>query len=285
MPPGEGGDLPTPGPRDGPLPVEVDARKERVGEGAQGGRGILHVCADGRATKKRPSPVRISTTRMLFLPDRDEDDARTPIDPYVWGPPLWDILFSFAYRVPAGKVSHLLSLLDTLRSLLPCKYCRDSYAAFFARLPPVGLRSGEDVAQWLWTCKDAVNRKLEKPYVAYASVRLRYTTYQSCTSPQLVAQVLLLLASNVDAASLPSLSQAATSLSSLLRCCVGGGQGVASLLDGSDLVREGAVSTSDEAKAAAEAVVRGAHEVSETGGGGSVPFVEGAWRRATGRGG
>lgn len=211
---------------------------------------------------------------MNFLPDRDEDDTRTPIDPYVWGPPLWDILFSFAYRVPVDRVPHLLTLLDALRSLLPCKYCRVSYAEFCARLPPVGLRRGEDVAQWLWTCKDTVNRKLEKPYVAYASVRLRYTTYQSCTSPQLVAQVLLLLASNVDAASLAALGQATASLSALLRCCVGGGDTVASLLDRPDLLL--AASTPAEARAAAETIVREAH---------GEMFVEGAWKRATGDGG
>lgn len=125
------------------------------------------------------------------------------MDPSVWGPPLWDQLFALAFRQRAAEsggsddtsnVEARAALCDMLRLLLevlPCSNCRESYRDFYHNDPPAHVDS---LPQWLWRCKEAVNRKLHKHYMEYRSVKRRYTAYQTLTSERVCADTLVFMA-------------------------------------------------------------------------------------------
>ena len=112
---------------------------------------------------------------------------RSPPTPATWGPPLWDLLFTVVFRCSAAKLPLLAPAMEDLQPSLPCPHCRRSYAEFRARVP--FPRPGDDAAEWrlkiaawLWTCKDNVNRKLNKPFVPFKQVQAKYAAFRSLTS-------------------------------------------------------------------------------------------------------
>ena len=77
---------------------------------------------------------------------------------WIWGPPLWDVLHASSDLLDANSASPI-NLLRPLSVLLPCIYCRNSFAEFYAQLgePRVG-----ESFQWTYNLHNLVNRKLEK---------------------------------------------------------------------------------------------------------------------------
>lgn len=128
------------------------------------------------------------------------------MDPSVWGPPLWDQLFTLAFRQRAAETDDddeerrsaaadaraaLCDMLRLLLQVLPCSNCRDSYRTFYHNQPPL---HADSLPQWLWRCKEAVNRKLHKHYMEYRSVKRRYTAHQTLTSERVCADSLVFMA-------------------------------------------------------------------------------------------
>lgn len=120
-------------------------------------------------------------------------ESRVSIDTSIWGPPLWDMLFTLAFRCRTEDVDHLKRILALLKEALPCYYCRQSYQKFYKRFPPENLKTPSEVTQWLWTTKDMVNQKLRKPYRPYAEIKLRYTVFQHLTSFSIILDLLGLI--------------------------------------------------------------------------------------------
>jgi hypothetical protein len=69
---------------------------------------------------------------------------------------MWDMLQSSAFLLDGQKVPSV-GLLEPLRRLLPCVYCRNSYVDFYKALgqPKRGL-----AATWVYDVHKLVNRKL-----------------------------------------------------------------------------------------------------------------------------
>lgn len=125
----------------------------------------------------------------------------------VWGPPGWSFLHSVAHGFPdspsdfdtendlpigttAGKYKNFFLLVG---SILPCKYCRDSYIRYVADSPPRVL-SRATLTRWLWEVHNKVNEKLCVKYksAGYEQVRAKYESYRAncsdsvalgCTTP------------------------------------------------------------------------------------------------------
>lgn len=58
---------------------------------------------------------------------------------------------------------HYKKYFESLQHILPCKYCRESYAIFIKELPIDGyLSSRRRVMYWLYLIKNRVNAKLLK---------------------------------------------------------------------------------------------------------------------------
>lgn len=95
------------------------------------------------------------------------------MDTCIWGPPLWS-LRSALIRVlylPYDSHAHrdhefilhykknLLLFLYSLRYVLPCVYCRDSYRLYLRAMPP---ENEQDLVEWEWKVHNEVNMKLER---------------------------------------------------------------------------------------------------------------------------
>lgn len=89
-----------------------------------------------------------------------------------WGPHAWNFLFASiagAYPIkynPNDKAHQkrakaFLNLLNSLKQVLPCVYCRLSYEQFMKELPLKDyMHSRTSMMHWLYLMHDKVNRKL-----------------------------------------------------------------------------------------------------------------------------
>lgn len=93
------------------------------------------------------------------------------MDTKEWGPKLWFSMFCIAANYPvdidlknkqhiAKKRNHKI-FFESFQHVLPCKYCRRSYAIFIKELPIKNfLDSRNKLMYWLYLIKDKVNKKL-----------------------------------------------------------------------------------------------------------------------------
>ena len=96
-----------------------------------------------------------------------EDDFG--LDPEIWGPLFWDMLFMISFRANESCNTHLHKLLQLLDFVIPCSDCRKSYMLF--RQNEVSIPTTyEDplwAAKWIWVVHDYVNQKLSKPCISF----------------------------------------------------------------------------------------------------------------------
>ncbi len=132
--------------------TKTKTRAEAKGEGEAGAKS-------GPVKPDAPTPP---LPRSVTTADALEIvyGSRMGIDAVLWGPPLWDILSSLARAVDdegcgtaavkkrgegdAEKSARerFCQLAYSLRYVLPCAYCRESYRGFIARLPPEPFLDG-----------------------------------------------------------------------------------------------------------------------------------------------
>ncbi len=93
------------------------------------------------------------------------------MDPEIWGPVAWKTFFLFSRNYPEkidiNNKEHLKIMKSTekfyksLKDILPCKYCRESYKIYYSELDIKKYLSGRDkLTEWLYLLKDKVNKKL-----------------------------------------------------------------------------------------------------------------------------
>lgn len=85
-----------------------------------------------------------------------------------WGPPLWEFLHTITLnaplKVPAEQQLVLQRFFDSIGTVLPCRYCRNSYKLFTEMFPiTCFIRTRLGLAYWLYRIHDLVNVKLAKP--------------------------------------------------------------------------------------------------------------------------
>lgn len=104
----------------------------------------------------------------------DTEEAKKPsfqnsIDPNVWGPAFWDMLFTFSFRCdPLHCKDHFVALYRILGNVLPCHHCRKSYANQLSKIDTVHITTEpESASNWLWRMHDIVNAKLGKICISY----------------------------------------------------------------------------------------------------------------------
>lgn len=87
---------------------------------------------------------------------------------WIWGPPKWKLLhsLSFSPHVPRYAVQ-VAEFLNTLKFVLPCIYCRESYGGFVQALNAEWGKGVEavcadgELALWMYQLHDKVNAKLD----------------------------------------------------------------------------------------------------------------------------
>jgi hypothetical protein len=74
------------------------------------------------------------------------------MDTRFWGPSGWQLFHLIAFTRPNAR-----EVLDDMKDVLPCKYCRASTTEFVSKNPPCG-----DLGKWLYDIHNQVNTKLRK---------------------------------------------------------------------------------------------------------------------------
>lgn len=72
------------------------------------------------------------------------------MDTRFWGPSGWQLFHLIAFTSPNAR-----EVLDDMKDVLPCKYCRASTTEFVKKHPPTG-----DLGKWLYDIHNMVNNKL-----------------------------------------------------------------------------------------------------------------------------
>lgn len=122
---------------------------------------------------------------------------------------MWDMLFVLAFRMDETRGPEALAdfsqLCRDLEHALPCDACKQSYGKFLARVPP-SFEKRSDVSKWLWTVKDMVNQKLNRPYVPYATVRDKYARFRTLVGDSTPLELVLLCMQHNDASVAPRIA-------------------------------------------------------------------------------
>jgi len=113
----------------------------------------------------------------------------------VWGPTAWVFLHSITFSYPdkpdAETRAQFFNFFKSMMYVLPCKYCRDSYASYCKSSGPLGLKmkrfeSRATLTKWLYDIHDAVNLKLDKKdRPTFPEVKAIYKEFKaSCTTKE-----------------------------------------------------------------------------------------------------
>lgn len=119
---------------------------------------------------------------------------------FIWGPLFWNLLTDMAIRMDGASHSHssltgvkYSAIWYALRDILPCKYCRQSYRKFVNEDPPT-----KSYIKWLWTLRNKVNLKLEKPLFEWDKFQRRCHVYSSFSSLDMWWDIHFIMALNYD---------------------------------------------------------------------------------------
>lgn len=109
-----------------------------------------------------------------------------------WGPPTWDLFHAVAHNYDpyTHEIEEYYNFYRSIGSVLPCKYCRDSYPKFFEELPIREFKgSQKDMARWAYLMHCKVNDKLRKqgflksPDPSFEEIYAKYDSWRAgCSS-------------------------------------------------------------------------------------------------------
>ena len=116
------------------------------------------------------------------------------MNPSVWGPATWDLLFGLSYRCKETHCQDLCLLYRYMEYVLPCDDCRTSLTEY-RKLVTCKLceKTPETCVVWLWTVHDLVNQKLGKICVSLDDLTARHTTLYATTSEFAIWDVLSMM--------------------------------------------------------------------------------------------
>lgn len=126
------------------------------------------------------------------------------MNPSVWGPQLWRIIADITYHSDQldytdSKKSqkNVISWLESLKYLLPCVHCRESYTKYVNNFPPTKSVYSGCLLSWSWVIHELVNDKLKKadriPYDMYVR---RMNAWTRAASPTEVVDFMWVLGLN-----------------------------------------------------------------------------------------
>lgn len=95
-------------------------------------------------------------------------------NPSTWGGSTWILLHCISMTFPnkpndADRKKYLL-FLKSIKEVLPCKICRDSYKKYI-RINPPNLANRKQFVHWIIDLHNYVNQKIDKPILSYKQAR------------------------------------------------------------------------------------------------------------------
>lgn len=125
------------------------------------------------------------------------------MDPNVWGPLLWgvmnDVVKQYDYGSQPPSARAVETFFKSVAFLLPCKYCRRSYALYLSALPLRDPLRTRTLTCWIWRLHEKVNDKLgkrDRVTLKNFQRRLCATTYSA--GPHQLFDFLFMLGVNYD---------------------------------------------------------------------------------------
>lgn len=116
------------------------------------------------------------------------------MDPNVWGPVTWDVLFTLSLRCASTHFAELSTLYRLLEHVLPCPSCRRSYIVTRKALVAPTAADPDSCVRWLWSVHDVVNQKLGKVCITLDALRLKHATLSPIVSDGNILDVLVVFA-------------------------------------------------------------------------------------------
>lgn len=138
--------------------------------------------------------------------ETDNTSDAMQMDPNVWGPPLWDTLFTLCFKCPPSTLSDLQTLFSLLEKVIPCQHCRRSYTMYRKQVrPSTTIRSEvpDSAAMWLWTIHDMVNQKLGKICISFDKLRQRHDAMTMLTNDLTIVDLYCIMAFSTRVAITP----------------------------------------------------------------------------------
>lgn len=108
----------------------------------------------------------------------------------VWGPGHWYIIHTLARDASnEEKKNDFCKMMDHISKNLPCKECQGHCQEYLKANPMKPywqiMEEGKDIGlfKWAWTFHNAVNKRLDKPYLDWNTAKKMYFTDDGiCTS-------------------------------------------------------------------------------------------------------
>lgn len=118
-------------------------------------------------------------------------DKISGVSTEVWGPCAWKFLHAITFRYPETPTmderAAMYNLLSSLQLVLPCTKCRKHFAEYLSD-PVTGIANPDSqhlanrvaVSEWMVGLHNDVNRRLQKPVIAFDNVKQGYAGNYVC---------------------------------------------------------------------------------------------------------
>jgi hypothetical protein len=135
----------------------------------------------------------MSNKQKNIMNKKDEvklDDSKTNgLITKIWGPHFWETLHCVSFGYPLEPTEQnkkdYKEFFVSVRNVLPCKYCRESYSSFIltenrTKLTYEDLENRESLTKYVYKLHQRVNEKLGMFYdVKYDDIVKRYESYRA----------------------------------------------------------------------------------------------------------
>ena len=104
----------------------------------------------------------------------------------IWGPPLWHFLHTMSFNYPCKPTEkdkqHYKKFVDSLKYILPCKYCRDNLSNNLkqSKYSTAVFKNRTTFSRWMYTLHETVNKMLgKKSNISFNKVKETYEQFRS----------------------------------------------------------------------------------------------------------
>ena len=120
------------------------------------------------------------------------------MEPALWGPAIWQVMFSCAWCCSSANFPVLRAfILEQMPMLIPCARCRQNFARHLNRVHKRAKgepRSADHAFRWLWYLKDEVNLQLGRKSIRFDELVGRYVLHGGIVDDVVLGDTLVLLA-------------------------------------------------------------------------------------------
>ena len=145
--------------------------------------------------KKNSACIHIDPIELIEAPGKTNDptnpDSNNGLITSIWGPPCWETFHSITFGYPIKPTEEqkndYLNFFVFFGKVLPCSYCRISYAEFIKEpgtfLDMKTMESRETLTKWGFELHNRVNKKLGVNYgETYQEMCYKFESYRAkCT--------------------------------------------------------------------------------------------------------